>query len=49
MFLDEIPKAGENKKTNFNNLNLNIKDIKENANELVNAYIKKYEKLHDEK
>lgn len=45
MFIDELPKVGEKRNISFNG-NLDIKDIKENANDLVNTYIRKYEKLN---
>jgi len=45
LFMEELPKVGENRKVIFNG-NLDIKDIKENAKDLVNTYIKKYEKLN---
>lgn len=45
LFIEELPKVGDNRKNSFNG-NLDIENIKENANDLVNTYIRKYEKLN---
>jgi len=44
MFTEDISKLADPKK--LTSANFNLKDIKENATELVNTYIKKYEKLN---
>lgn len=44
MFTEDIFKLADPKK--LSGANFNLKDIKENATELVNTYIKKYEKLN---
>jgi len=45
MFSEDISKIADPKKISSNG-NFNLKDIKENAAELVNNYIKKFEKLN---
>lgn len=43
--MEELAKTSDPRKMSFNG-NLDIKDIKENANDLINTYIRKYEKLN---
>jgi len=45
MFTEDITKIADPKKLTSTG-SFNLKDIKENAAELVNTYIKKYEKLN---
>lgn len=44
MFSEDVTKLADPKK--LASTNFNLKEIKDNANELVNLYIKKYEKLN---
>ncbi len=44
MFTEDISKVADPKK--LSSANFDLREIKENANELVNTYIKKYEKLN---
>lgn len=44
MFSEDLTKLADPKK--LTNSNFNLKEIKDNATELVNLYIKKYEKLN---
>jgi hypothetical protein len=44
IYSEDYAKIFETKKLNPNNIN--IKDIKENANDMVNNFLKKYEKIN---
>jgi hypothetical protein len=44
MYSEDVTKLIDPKKVTANNLNL--KDIKQNANEMVNNFMKKYEKIN---
>jgi hypothetical protein len=44
IYQEDLAKLVDPKKVNSNNLNIGI--IKDNANELISNYIKKYEKLN---
>lgn len=44
IYSEDYAKIFESKKLNPNNIN--IKDIKENANDMVNNFLKKYEKIN---